>query len=342
MPNNNKIVFGDEVLMDLTQDSVTPQTLMAGETAHDRSGTPITGELDVGNFYSVNDSAETDIANDDYIPFYDTSATAKKKSLWSNIVAKIKTALGIASSGSTFLRKDGTWGNPIDTWIGTCTTAANEQHKVATVDNAFTLLAGVRIGIKFSYNNTFSSQTSTPITLNVNNTGDKNIYYNNNHSGAGNTGTNTKAYGVANRYNYYVYDGTYWVWDGCGTDDNSTYSITQYTSSPSSLADFVQNTAKGNLITTFKFKDSSNIFGFGANTWLRGYIQYQNSYGAEYGVGGNGFIYAVENACYRLFIDGKTADDLYFNKNVVKDTTYTFATGDSNGQIKVTPSGGSA
>lgn len=36
-------------------------------------------------------TAETDIADADYVPFYDTSATTHKKTLWSNIKAKLKT-----------------------------------------------------------------------------------------------------------------------------------------------------------------------------------------------------------------------------------------------------------
>lgn len=42
MPNS-KIVAGGEVLIDLTQDSVTPETLAAGKTAHDKAGNQITG-----------------------------------------------------------------------------------------------------------------------------------------------------------------------------------------------------------------------------------------------------------------------------------------------------------
>ena len=41
-------------------------------------------------YYSIDDPAETDLADGDYVPFYDTSAGAKKKTLWSNI----KTVLG--------------------------------------------------------------------------------------------------------------------------------------------------------------------------------------------------------------------------------------------------------
>lgn len=40
----NKIIFGDEVLIDLTGDTVTPDKLLEGVTAHDKSGEIITGE----------------------------------------------------------------------------------------------------------------------------------------------------------------------------------------------------------------------------------------------------------------------------------------------------------
>lgn len=39
----SKIVFNGDALMDVTQDSVTAETLMEGETAHDASGERITG-----------------------------------------------------------------------------------------------------------------------------------------------------------------------------------------------------------------------------------------------------------------------------------------------------------
>lgn len=42
----SKIVYGDKVLIDLTEDTVTPATLKSGVTAHDASGAKITGTLD--------------------------------------------------------------------------------------------------------------------------------------------------------------------------------------------------------------------------------------------------------------------------------------------------------
>ena len=43
----SKIVYGDKVLIDLTEDTVTPATLKSGVTAHDASGAKITGTLDI-------------------------------------------------------------------------------------------------------------------------------------------------------------------------------------------------------------------------------------------------------------------------------------------------------
>lgn len=54
----NKVVYGTTVLVDLTEDTVTPSTLMQGYTAHDKSGALITGTatggLDLPTFTVVN------------------------------------------------------------------------------------------------------------------------------------------------------------------------------------------------------------------------------------------------------------------------------------------------
>lgn len=41
----NKIIYGGKVLLDLTEDTVTVDTLGYGSIAHDKSGAIITGEL---------------------------------------------------------------------------------------------------------------------------------------------------------------------------------------------------------------------------------------------------------------------------------------------------------
>lgn len=47
---NNKVQLSDgTVLLDLTGDTVTPETLQKGYTAHDKSGTKITGTLEASS-----------------------------------------------------------------------------------------------------------------------------------------------------------------------------------------------------------------------------------------------------------------------------------------------------
>lgn len=43
----SKVIYGDDPLIDLTGDSVTPETLLQGATAHDASGTAIEGAVAV-------------------------------------------------------------------------------------------------------------------------------------------------------------------------------------------------------------------------------------------------------------------------------------------------------
>ena len=65
----------------------------------------ISGKADrteLAPLYSTADTAETDIADGDYFPFYDTSATAKRKSTWDNIKDVLKTYFdGIYSTITT-------------------------------------------------------------------------------------------------------------------------------------------------------------------------------------------------------------------------------------------------
>lgn len=102
-------------------------------------------------------------------------------------------------------------------YYGICTTAAATAAKVVTVsaDQDFKLTVGALVMVKFTISNTASS-----VTLNVNNTGAKSIYYNN----AVYTGTSTTVCGYANTNFVYMYDGTNWVWVSHSSDSNTTYS----------------------------------------------------------------------------------------------------------------------
>lgn len=67
--------------------------------------TTLTGRINAKQTMTQSLTAETALADDDYVPFYDVSASANRKTLWSNIVAKIRaafktTALPVDSGGT--------------------------------------------------------------------------------------------------------------------------------------------------------------------------------------------------------------------------------------------------
>ena len=45
MANANQVIVNGETILDLRSDTVTPETLQKGYTAHDKSGTKITGTM---------------------------------------------------------------------------------------------------------------------------------------------------------------------------------------------------------------------------------------------------------------------------------------------------------
>ena len=94
-------------------------------------------------------------------------------------------------------------------YTGTCASGASQAEKAVVIPagQSFTLDTGAMIAVKFSNTNTASS-----VQLNVNSTTAKSIYYAN----AVYTGSDEKVCGKADTYVYYVYNGTYWAWIGCG------------------------------------------------------------------------------------------------------------------------------
>lgn len=48
----NKVLYGQNTLIDLTSDTVTASTLLNGVKAHDRTGTSVTGTVTFSTIYS--------------------------------------------------------------------------------------------------------------------------------------------------------------------------------------------------------------------------------------------------------------------------------------------------
>jgi len=92
-----------------------------------------------------------------------------------------------------------------NTWYGTSSTGATTQAKTSTIDN-FILTKGAVVVITFSTANTY---TSAKITLNINSTGAKDVYYNN----AVTSSTNTLLWN-ANETLTFIYSGSYYYFVG--------------------------------------------------------------------------------------------------------------------------------
>lgn len=115
---------------------------------------------------------------------------------------------------------------------GYCTTGASTRAKTVTVSPAITeLTAGVQILVKFEYANT-ASTTSSPVTLNVNGLGAKDIkrYGSTNISNSATTSWN------ANSVVLLTYDGTYWQLTDYNNTTYSSMSVAEYEAGTSGTA----------------------------------------------------------------------------------------------------------
>lgn len=59
----NKVVYGNKTLIDLTSDTVTPETLIEGSTAHDKSGAQIVGTAQAGSSANIQTSKSVTITS---------------------------------------------------------------------------------------------------------------------------------------------------------------------------------------------------------------------------------------------------------------------------------------
>lgn len=111
-------------------------------------------------------------------------------------------------------------------YVGTSNTSAGAYAKSATVE-AFPLdgtgkpVVGTVVAVKYSKTNAYNTEGNV-YTLNVNSTGAYPMYYNNAEL-ATSTTANTLVAGYANRYTYYVFDGSNWVWLSSGSLNEELY-----------------------------------------------------------------------------------------------------------------------
>ena len=136
----------------------------------------------VSNCYKTDDSAETTLADGDYFPFYDASASGMRKSLWSNIKSVLKTYFDTlystvkeslsASSGSSTLSlvtrgEKYTWGQKQDKLtagnnvsISGSTISANASGSLVNNYTTSEQVIGTWIDGSTLYQRTFTGTTS--------------------------------------------------------------------------------------------------------------------------------------------------------------------------------------
>ena len=239
----NKVVYGDTVLIDLTEDTATEADVAVGKSFHLASGVRTVGTMSATKttWYGTCSTGQTTAAKvvvcADFVLetgafisiLFTTANTAATPTLnVNNTSAKSIYIGGSAPNSTTNTLKwlantlitfvyDGTYYRYISArsaatvvspdgagaWYGISSTTASTQAKVSTIDN-YRLTKGSRVVILFTTANTYQSG---PVTLNVNSTGNKNIWYNGVVTGQTNPllwGANTLIEFVYNGTGYYV------------------------------------------------------------------------------------------------------------------------------------------
>lgn len=84
----SKVNYGDDTLIDLTEDTVTPSNLMKGVTAHDSAGNSITGVLEATEI----DKTLSETSTDENVP--------SSKCVYEYVQRTIDTKIGAALGGS--------------------------------------------------------------------------------------------------------------------------------------------------------------------------------------------------------------------------------------------------
>lgn len=111
-------------------------------------------------------------------------------------------------------------------YLGTCSTAGNVAIKQVDIPNFPTQLVngvetpivGSVIAVKFANDDAAASEQKK---IKVNNTSAYPLWYSTNEYTT--LAASAHVFGLANRYVYYVFDGTFWVWVNHGNDDNTYY-----------------------------------------------------------------------------------------------------------------------
>lgn len=208
----NKVIYGTSTLIDLTNDTITPETLQLGITAHDASGAAIIGTSNISNMIAYPFSESTTYNVGDLVIYNNALycfTSAHNAGSWnSSEVSSVTVAEELDKKSDIGHIHDDRYytETEIDTKLapmyGYCETAADTVAKTVTINN-FTLVTGRTIFVKFKYANTASNPT-----LNVNSTGAIPLYRYGTTAVSKTAATNSWQ---ANSVIALTYDGTGWI-----------------------------------------------------------------------------------------------------------------------------------
>ena len=154
----NKVVYGGKTLMDLTGDSVTPDKLLAGETAHDKSGEAIAGTctFDVdstGSISGKDDSYVVPVGYHDGSGVVKIDDTEKAKLVPSNI-----------RSGVSVLGVEGNMTGTEDVNAQTKTVSPSTVQQTILPDEGYNYLSQIVVGA-IPYVESSNSAGGTTVTI---------------------------------------------------------------------------------------------------------------------------------------------------------------------------------
>ena len=103
--------------------------------------------------YQTDDTAETAIADGDYFPYYDSSATGKRKTLWSNIIATLKNTFAKKSDLTSVTNQTGTTATTYIRRGLTFYLNGNLVKALKDISNGATFQNGTNYKVDNTYNN---------------------------------------------------------------------------------------------------------------------------------------------------------------------------------------------
>lgn len=131
----NKVVLGNETLIDLTNDTVNANNLLAGETAHDRSGNQVQGNVAVPtNLDDLSDVSASSPSNGDLLFNNGTSWINKSADSITHTFTESATRTNVASgdSNATLWGKVKKWFSDLTNGVFTSTTKAVDLQNWST------------------------------------------------------------------------------------------------------------------------------------------------------------------------------------------------------------------